>query len=132
MIGLFSSRVKALAARLSVRRVLVFGLLLAFVAQAQLAATHFHIGIDPTERALFGDLGNKESSGSQKAPASDHCPVSQLVAASHNFLTGTPAALPLPMLVGDHFVAAGDVPLVVQIIALNWQSRAPPCVTSKA
>jgi hypothetical protein len=132
VVGRFSSRMSALVARLSVRRALVFALLFAFAAQAQLAATHFHIAADPLEQALFGDSGEKGRAGDNKGPASDHCPITQLVASSHNFLAGTPTALPLPALVVDHVVAASEAPLVVQIIALNWQSRAPPCDISKA
>ena len=120
------------ARRDGVRRALIFGLLFAFLAQAQLAATHFHIGPNPQEQAFFGDAAHEDASGDRKSPDSDHCPVSKLVAACHNFLAGMQGALPPPVIVIDQGAVPSDTPLVVQVIALNWQSRAPPGDASTA
>jgi len=119
--------IQALIAREGTRRVLVLALLLPFLTQAQLAATHFHLGPDPAERTLFGDLGDKGHSGSHKAPGGDqNCPICQILAASHNFLVGSIAALPRRALVFDELLVASDHSSRVQLVERNWQSRAPP------
>jgi hypothetical protein len=128
----FSATMKTLAAGLNARRVFVFVLLFAFLAQAQIAAAHFHIGIDAKEQALFG-LADAKAPAKNKAPSGDRdCPISQLVAASHSYVGGADIALPLPVLVAERVFIRRDESRVVALVALNWHSRAPPCDFSKA
>ena len=127
-----STRMGVVAGRTSAQRFFIFGLILAFLAQAQLAATHFHIGTDAREQALFG-LADAMAPAKGKAPAGDRdCPTSQLVAANHNYLAGSGVALSVPTLIAHHAFIQRAESQPVALIALNWQSRAPPCDISKA
>lgn len=120
------------APRFDARRLFVFGLLFAFLAQAQLAAAHFHIGVDAKEQALFG-LADAKAPAKGKTPLGDRdCPISQLVAASHNYVAGSAAILPLPTVVTERVAVERSDSLPVALIAFNWQSRAPPSDVSKA
>ena len=117
---------------MDLRRVLTFVLLFAFLSQAQLAAAHFHIGIDAKEQALFGIADGKAPTKS-KTPLGDRdCPISQLVAASHSYVGGAPIVLSIPTLIVDRALVEHDEQRAVALIALNWQSRAPPSVFSRA
>lgn len=127
-----SVKIGTWAPRFHTRRLFVFGLLFAFLAQAQLAAAHFHIGVDAKEQALFG-LADSKAPAKGKAPVGDRdCPISQLVAASHNFIAGSAASLPLPTVVTERATVERNESRPVALIALNWQSRAPPSDVSKA
>jgi hypothetical protein len=120
--AIFRSRIP----HIDMRRVLTFVLAFAFAAQAQLAAAHFHIGVDAKEQALFG-LADSKAPAKNKAPLGDRdCPISQLVAASHSYVAGcsTPTVLPAP--VAERVAVERTQPRAVALIALNWQSRAPP------
>jgi hypothetical protein len=122
----FSAQIRNRTSHLDVRRFLMFGLVFAFLAQAQLAAAHFHIGVDAKEQALFG-LADSKAPAKNKAPLGDRdCPISQLVAASHSYVAGFSPAVVLPMPAAEQVVVERTQSLPVALIALNWRSRAPP------
>ena len=106
------------------RRSLVVALLLAFVLQAQLAASHFHLAGAATTLA---DTGKDASSKDQKkAPADDGCPICQQLANAHNFLFPAAVSVSLPELVAAQAFVVREAQTAVPLIALGWQSRAPP------
>jgi hypothetical protein len=121
-----SAHVRRWTSQVDVRRIFVFGLMFAFLSQAQLAAAHFHIGIDAKEQALFG-LPASKAPGKGKAPLGDQdCPISKLVAACHNYVTGSGIVLALPTFRAERVAVQRHEARPVALIALNWQSRAPP------
>jgi hypothetical protein len=124
--GRLKSMIKAKTRAIDVRRMLVVTLLLAFVIQGQLAASHFHL-LSASAATSIGD-------GKQNAPAPDHkksplesdCPICQQLASAHNLLLHNAIALSLPDLIDAQPLDVFDERAPVAIIALNWQSRAPP------
>jgi len=122
-----SARFRAWKPRFGVRSALTFALAFAFLAQAQLAAAHFHLGIDEKEQALFGLADSTKAPAKGKAPDGDHdCPISQLVAACHSYVAGTGIDVVPPALVVERVAVEPAEARTVALIALNWQSRAPP------
>jgi hypothetical protein len=122
----FSPGIRFMATRPSARPALILVLLFAFLAQTQLAATHFHLGIDAKEQILFG-LAENKAPAKGKAPLGDRdCPISQLVAANHNYLAGSSLAVPASPLVASVLHRTPDEAPLLAPITRNWQSRAPP------
>jgi DUF2946 family protein len=108
------------------RRALVVALLLAFVLQTQLAASHFHL-IGSGNAATIADAGKAAPDKQQKKlPVEDDCPICQQLAGAHNVLIYVAVALALPNLSAAPAVAPPDERTPVPLITRNWQSRAPP------
>jgi hypothetical protein len=108
------------------RRAFVVALLLAFVLQAQLAASHFHL-TGSNVAATSADSGKSGPAKSQKkTPAEDDCPICQQLASAHSFLLQPATAISLPELVAAQAFVVHDQRAHVPLIALGWQSRAPP------
>ena len=108
------------------RRPLVIALLLAFVFQAQLAASHIHFLTGKTGIAL-ADSGKSSIPKDQKrTPVDDDCPICQQLASTHNFIAQATVALSLPELIRAQAFEIFDERAPVAVIALNWRSRAPP------
>ena len=111
---------------MNLRRAFVVTLLLAFVLQTQLAASHFHI-FASSKAASLADTGKSAPAKDQKkTPSDDDCPICQQLASAHNALIYVAVALSLPDLIAAAKIASNDERAPVPLIALNWQSRAPP------
>ncbi|MBI1210792.1 MAG: hypothetical protein GC190_04970 [Alphaproteobacteria bacterium] len=110
----------------ALHRSFVVALLLAFVFQAQLAASHIHF-LNIGSGVALADSGNNSSpNGHKQLPAGDDCPICQQLASAHSFLAQAIISLSLPSLVGTHTFDVFDERAPVPLIALSWQSRAPP------
>ena len=110
----------------NLRRAFVVTLLLAFVLQTQLAASHFHL-LASSKAASIADTGKSAPTKDQKkTPADDDCPICQQLASAHNALIYSAADLAPPDLIAASAIASNDERAPVPLIALNWRSRAPP------
>jgi hypothetical protein len=106
------------------RRTLVVALLLAFSLQAQLAASHFHLA---GAAITLADAGKDAPSKDQKKPpADDDCPICQQLASAHSFLFPAAVSVSLPELVAAQAFVVREAQATVPLVALGWQSRAPP------
>jgi hypothetical protein len=123
---LLKATLKAKASTTEVRRAFVIALLLAFVLQGQLAASHFHL-LKANAGIAVADGGKSAVHKEQKkTPVEDDCPICQQLASAHNLLLHAAASLSLPELIGAQPFEVFDERAPVALIALNWQSRAPP------
>jgi hypothetical protein len=112
--------------RIDLRSPFVVALLLAFVLQGQLAASHIHIFSAGTGFALSDNAKASVPKNQKRAPVEDDCPICQQLANTHAFLAQAVASLSLPELIGAQAFEIFDERAPVAIIALNWRSRAPP------
>jgi hypothetical protein len=126
VIRLLKKQLKAKANAFDARRAFVIALLAAFILQGQLVASHFHV-LAASAPALAADGDTTAVNKDQKkAPVGDDCPVCQQLASAHNLFLHAASALSLPELIGAQSFAVFDERAPVALIALNWQSRAPP------
>lgn len=127
VLRMLMTQLKTKATAFNARRAFVIALLLAFVLQGQLAASHFHLLSTGAAPALAADAGTVSIHKDQKkAPVENDCPICQQLAGVHNLLLHAVASLSLPELIGAQAVAIFDERAPVALIALNWRSRAPP------
>ena len=123
---LLKRQLKAKAHAFDARRAFVIALLTAFVLQGQLVASHFHL-LNANAQTSLADSGKSVAHKDQKkAPVEDDCPVCQQLANAHNLFLHAATALSLPELIGAQPFAVFDERAPVALIALSWQSRAPP------
>jgi len=123
---LWKRQLKAKADAFDARRAFVIALLAAFILQGQLVASHFHLLSASTQTTLADNGQVAVHKDQKKAPVEDDCPVCQQLASAHNLFLHAAAALSLPELIGAQPFAVFDERAPVALIALNWQSRAPP------
>ena len=126
MLRLLKKRRKAKASAFDARRAFAIALIAAFVLQGQLVASHFHL-LSTSAPSIAAD-GNATAihKDQKKAPVEDDCPVCQQLASAHNLFLHAASALSLPELIGAQPFAVFDERAPVALIALSWQSRAPP------
>lgn len=121
---------KAKATAFDARRAFVVALLLAFVLQGQLVASHFHALNTGSTPQLSADAGTVTIHKDQKqAPVGDDCPICHQLSGAHNLLLHAVASLSLPDLIGAQPVAIFDERAPNTTLAFNWRSRAPPSPT---
>jgi hypothetical protein len=108
------------------RRPLVIALLLAFVFQAQLAASHIHLLTGSAGFALADSSKGPVQKDQKRTPVDDDCPICQQLANTHSFLAQAAIALSLPEIIGAQPFEIFDERAPVSLIALSWRSRAPP------
>lgn len=131
MFRALKTQLKAKATAFNARRAFVIALLLAFVLQGQLVASHFHLQNAGSTPTLAADAGTTVTihKDQKKGPVDDSCPICQQLAGAHNLLLHAVASLSLPDLIGAQPVVMFDERAPVAPIALNWRSRAPPSLT---
>jgi hypothetical protein len=112
--------------RINMRRPFVIALLLAFVLQGQLAASHIHIAAASTGLSLADANKGAVPKDQKRAPADDDCPICQQLASAHSFLAQVAVSVSLPQLIGAQPFEVFDERGPISLIALNWRSRAPP------
>lgn len=110
----------------NMRRAFVGALLLAFVLQAQLAASHFHVAGLGTATSLADGDKNAPAKNQKKLPGEHDCLICQQLASAHSVQLHASTTLSLPELVASRAFVVDDERAPVPLIALSWQSRAPP------
>ncbi len=108
------------------RRAFVVALLLAFILQAQLAASHFHLAGSGAATALADGAKSAPAKNQKKLPGEDDCPICQQLASAHSFLLQASTGIFLPEFVDAQAFVVHAEHAHVPLIALGWQSRAPP------
>jgi hypothetical protein len=129
--GRFASRLGLGFRRETLRRPFIVALLFAFLAQAQVVASHIHAALPESGKpALAGTTGGLGAAQNphqdQKKSPADDCPLCQQIGSAHSFLAPVAVALRLPEATADRPALTAATLVVGAKPALNWQSRAPP------
>ena len=106
-----------------VRQALVAVLFFAFVAQAQLAAGHYHFS---TNAALALGIASESDGEAPGSPAQAPCPTCQVVSTAQNYLPGGTVALVPPVFTAAGLIDYPKASFAGQALYFIWRSRAPP------
>ncbi|MDZ4739687.1 MAG: hypothetical protein SGJ03_07270 [Alphaproteobacteria bacterium] len=118
-----SSAIDQCKSRSAFRQALVAVLFFAFVAQAQLAAGHFHFA---TNAALAQGIASESDGNAPGSPSQAPCQTCQVVSTAQNYLSGGTFALVPPVFTTAGLIDYNCGSFAGQALYFIWRSRAPP------